>query len=160
MTAFTSVCNLNKNVLKHMKIANPVKTIYSLLKMVVSTNLGMNIMGKQVEDIFNFLQISDVIATAGQPTEQQIGAIKEAGYRVLINLAPLEKFETTLPNEAALVESLGMKYVHIPVIWNNPTLEDFDRFAQVMQANSDRPIFIHCAANFRVSAFMYLSTLR
>ncbi|OWY69886.1 phosphatase [cyanobacterium TDX16] len=156
MTAFTSVCNLNKNVLKHMKIANPVKTIYSLLKMVVSTNLGMNVMGKQVEDIFNFLQISDVIATAGQPTEQQIVAIKEAGYRVLINLAPLEKFETTLPNEAALVESLGMKYVHIPVIWNNPTLEDFDRFAQVMQANSDRHIFIHCAANFRVSAFMYL----
>lgn len=139
-----------------MKIANPVKTIYSLVKMVVSTDLGINIMGNKVEDIFNYLQISDLIATSGQPTEPQITAIKDAGYQVLINLAPLEKFETTLPNKEALVESLGMEYVHIPVIWNKPTLEDFDRFAQVMQANSDRPVFVHCAGNFRVSAFMYL----
>ena len=156
MTAFTSVCNLNKNVLEHMKIANPAKTIYNLLKMVVSTNLGMNVMGRKIEDIFNFLQVSDLIATAGQPTEQQMLAIKDAGYQVLINLAPREKFETTLPNEAELVESLSMEYVHIPVIWNKPTLEDFDRFTQVMQVNADRPVFIHCAGNFRVSAFMYL----
>jgi protein tyrosine phosphatase (PTP) superfamily phosphohydrolase (DUF442 family) len=139
-----------------MKIANPGKTIYSLLKMVISTDLGINVMGNKVEDIFNFLQISDLIATAGQPTEQQILAIEDAGYQVLINLAPLEKFETTLPHESSLVESLGMEYVHIPVIWNKPTIEDFDRFAQVMQANSNRPVFVHCAGNFRVSAFMYL----
>ncbi|MBE9015406.1 protein tyrosine phosphatase family protein [Chroococcidiopsidales cyanobacterium LEGE 13417] len=156
MTTFTSVRNLNRHVLEHMRVTNPVKTIYSLLKMVVSTNLGVNVMGEKLEDIFNYLQISDLIATSGQPTESQIAAIKEAGYQVLINLAPLEKFETTLPNEAALVESLGMEYVHIPVIWNKPTLEEFDRFAQVMQANSDRPVFVHCAGNFRVSAFMYL----
>ena len=156
MTTFTSVRNLNRHVLEHMRITNPVKTIYSLLKMVVSTNLGVNVMGKKLEDIFNYLQISDLIATSGQPTESQIAAIKEAGYQVLINLAPLEKFETTLPNEAAFVESLGMEYVHIPVIWNKPTLEDFDRFVQVMQANGDRPVFVHCAGNFRVSAFMYL----
>lgn len=156
MTTFTSVRNLNRHVLEHMRITNPVKTIYSLLKMVVSTNLGVNVMGEKLEDIFNYLQISDLIATSGQPTESQIAAIKEAGYQVLINLAPLQKFETTLPNEAAFVESLGMEYVHIPVIWNKPTLEDFDRFAQVMQANSDLPVFVHCAGNFRVSAFMYL----
>lgn len=113
-------------------------------------------MGNKIESIFNFLQISDLIATAGQPTEQQIVAIKDAGYQVLINLAPLAKLETTLPHESSLVESLGMEYVHIPVIWNKPTLEDFDRFAQVMQANTNRPVFVHCAGNFRVSAFMYL----
>jgi len=156
MTTFTSIHNSNRIAKEHMKIANPMKTIYSLLKMVVSTDLGINVMGKEVEDIFNFLQISDLIATAGQPTEQQLTSIKDAGYQVVVNLAPLAKFETTLPNEEALVESLGMEYVHIPVTWNNPTLEDFDRFAQVMQANAKRPIFVHCAGNFRVSAFMYL----
>lgn len=139
-----------------MKIANPIETIYGLLKMVISTSLGINVMGQKIEDIFNFLQISESIATAGQPTEQQMVAIRDAGYQVLINLAPLAKLETTLPNEAELAESLGMQYVHIPVIWNQPTLEDFDRFAQVMQTNSDRPVFAHCAGNFRVSAFMYL----
>ena len=87
MTTFTSVRNLNRHVLEHMRITNPVKTIYSLLKMVVSTNLGVNVMGEKLEDIFNYLQISDLIATSGQPTESQIAAIKEAGYQVLINLA-------------------------------------------------------------------------
>jgi protein tyrosine phosphatase (PTP) superfamily phosphohydrolase (DUF442 family) len=106
-------------------------------------------------DIFNFLQISDLVATAGQPTEKQLTAIKNAGYQVVINLTPA-KSENALSNEQAIVESLSMEYVHIPVAGDNPTLKNFDRFAQVMQANPNRPVFVHCAGNFRVSAFMYL----
>jgi hypothetical protein len=42
------------------------------------------------------------------------------------------------------------------VAWETPTLENFQEFANIMQANSTRKIFVHCAANMRVSAFMYL----
>ncbi|HEY9729522.1 MAG TPA: protein tyrosine phosphatase family protein, partial [Chroococcales cyanobacterium] len=40
-----------------------------------------------------------------------------------------------------------------------PTLEDISRFFSVMDANQDKPVFVHCAANMRVSAFIYLYRL-
>lgn len=52
-----------------------------------------------------------------------------------------------------------MHYIHIPVIWDNPTLEDIERFFTVMETNADKNVFVHCAANMRVSAFMYLYRL-
>ena len=61
-----------------------------------------------------------------------------------------------MPNEKEIVESLGIEYIHIPVKFDQPTTEDFDRFCDVMQAAQDRSIFVHCAANLRVSSFMYL----
>lgn len=108
-----------------------------------------------LESIYNFLLISDTLATAGQPTEAQFDAIRQAGFSVVINLA-LPTSNNALPHEQALVESHGMTYAHIPVLWENPTLDDLQQFFAVMESNSGKPIFVHCAANMRVSAFVYL----
>lgn len=107
------------------------------------------------QEIYNFLPLSDSIATAGQPTEQQFADIKNAGYEVVVNLA-LPTSTNAIPHEQKLVEDLNIEYVHIPVIWENPTLEDIERFFVVMQANKNKNVFVHCAMNMRVSAFMYL----
>jgi protein tyrosine phosphatase (PTP) superfamily phosphohydrolase (DUF442 family) len=106
-------------------------------------------------EIYNFVQISDSLATAGQPTADQFAAIKQAGYQIIINLA-LPTSTNAIANEDEIVAAQGIEYIHIPVIWENPTLEDLDRFFQVMQENHDRQVFVHCAMNMRVSAFTYL----
>ena len=49
-----------------------------------------------------------------------------------------------------------MEYVHIPVQWENPTAQDLARFCQAMTRCQGRKIWVHCAANMRVSAFMGL----
>lgn len=103
----------------------------------------------------NFFQISETIATAGQPTAAQMAVIQAAGYRVVVNLA-LPSSTNALPNEQALVEAQGMTYISIPVLWEEPTLVDVQQFFGVMQAHAEQPMFIHCAMNMRVSAFMYL----
>lgn len=108
-----------------------------------------------MENIYNYRKISDLIATSGQPTKEQLPAIKESGYQTVVNLA-LPTSTNALPDEKQVVENLGMHYVHIPVVWENPTLEDVEQFFNVMKANVDKKIFVHCAANMRVSAFMYL----
>lgn len=110
---------------------------------------------QSIQSIYNFLKISDSIATSGQPTEEQFSTIKEAGYQVVVNLA-LPESPNALPDEKKVVEALDMQYVHIPVIWENPKIEDVTHFFSVMKANADKTIFVHCAANMRVSAFMYL----
>lgn len=74
--------------------------------------------------IYHFLKLSDQVSTAGQPTAAQFSVIQEAGYQVVINLAPLQS-SNALPNEQTIVEALGMEYIHIPVLWDDPTPENF-----------------------------------
>lgn len=80
-----------------------------------------------IEDIYNFLKLSDAIATSGQPTEEQFLAIRESGYQIVVNLA-LPESPNALPDEKQVVEAQGMQYKNIPVVWDNPTLEDVAQF--------------------------------
>jgi protein tyrosine phosphatase (PTP) superfamily phosphohydrolase (DUF442 family) len=138
-----------------MKTPNPFKTILDFVKLTISRYTPINFMGNHLESIFNFLQLSPTIATAGQPTEDQLSLISTAGYQVVINLAPLTA-TNALANESAIVEALGMEYIHIPVQFDHPTAADFAQFCTTMQEQGGQSIFVHCAANMRVSAFMYL----
>src|SRR5436305_12243062 len=72
----------------------------------------------------------------------------------LINLG-LHSHEKALPDEAKSVSQLGMKYIHIPVDFQNPTEEDFNRFCSEMEQLKETPVHVHCIANYRVSAFFY-----
>ncbi|KAB8335881.1 phosphatase [Scytonema tolypothrichoides VB-61278] len=108
-----------------------------------------------MEDIYNYLKISDFIATSGQPTTKEFSAIQQAGYQIVVNLA-LPESTNALPEEKEIVESQGMQYVHIPVVWEKPTIEDLKEFFSVMETNTDKKVFVHCVANKRVSAFIYL----
>ncbi len=108
-----------------------------------------------LEEIHGFVQISEKIATAGQPTAEQFAEIKAAGYEVVVNLA-MPNSTNAIANEKELVETHGMEYVYLPVVWEKPTLNDIDRFFKTLEMNSERSIFVHCALNMKVSAFMYL----
>jgi protein tyrosine phosphatase (PTP) superfamily phosphohydrolase (DUF442 family) len=108
-----------------------------------------------VTDIYNFLALSDAIGTAGQPRAEQFSSIQNAGYQVVINLA-LATSPQALPDEKEIVEQQGMEYIHIPVVWENPRVEDALHFFEAMKAHADKKVFVHCAANKRVSAFLYL----
>lgn len=112
-------------------------------------------MSVTLSEIYHFRALGDRLATAGQPTESQFRAIREAGFEAVINLA-LPTSDNALPHEGSLVTGLGMSYVHIPVDFKNPTTEDFHAFCRVMDAFEGRRVFVHCAANMRVSAFMFL----
>src|SRR5262245_37755800 len=106
-------------------------------------------------EIYNFRIIGDGLGTAGQPTESQFQAIRETGFEVVINPA-LPTSDNALANEGSVVTGLGMSYVHIPVDFKTPTAENFRAFCRVMEAFDGRRVFVHCAANKRVSAFVFL----
>ena len=112
-------------------------------------------MDDRIENICNFLQLSNRIATAGQPTIEQYPAIAIAGYQVVINLA-LKDSPKALADEGSIASNLGLEYIDIPVEWDAPTLEKLQEFVSVMDVHIEQKIFVHCAANKRVSVFMYL----
>ena len=108
-----------------------------------------------IESIYNYRKVDEQLITGGQPTEEQLQAVAEQEFCTVINLAPISP-RYSLDDEPGLVQSLGMQYHHIPVDWDNPTASDFSTFEAVMQARQDGKTFIHCAANFRVTAFYSL----
>src|SRR5580693_7217386 len=109
----------------------------------------------KLSEIYGFCAVGDKLGTAGQPTQPQFRAIRESGFEAVINLA-LPTSDNAIANEGSVVTSLGMSYVHIPVDFKAPTSQDFRAFCRVMEAFEDRPVFVHCAANMRVSAFVFL----
>jgi protein tyrosine phosphatase (PTP) superfamily phosphohydrolase (DUF442 family) len=132
-----------------------LRTVWDCAKLSVHHNTEIKLVGESLESIFNFLALSETLITAGQPTEQQLAMVKKSGYQIVVNLA-LGSAHNALADERSTVESLGMSYVHIPVEFDRPTVEDFDKFCNLMKENGGQPLLVHCAANFRVSAFMYL----
>ncbi|MEX2525982.1 MAG: protein tyrosine phosphatase family protein [Gammaproteobacteria bacterium] len=107
-------------------------------------------------DIYNFRAVKTSLTTSGQPTEEQLRALAEEGYEVIINLALHDDPRYSLEDETGLVESLGMEYIHIPVQFDAPTEDDLLKFSDAMDANREKMIHIHCAANMRVSTFLGL----
>ena len=78
----------------------------------------------------------------------------ERGYEVVINLAVAD--EERNGREGFFVAEEGLTYVHIPVDWQEPQVSDVQMFFDVMRANEDRKVYVHCFANMRASAFVYL----
>ena len=107
-----------------------------------------------MNDVINFFQITDTIGTGGQPSVSQLYDIAQDGYDVVINLAT-HNSENAIENEGSIVASLGMTYIHIPVPFEAPTPEHLRKFFGFMNGLSEEKIFVHCAVNARVSAFVF-----
>lgn len=108
-----------------------------------------------IENIRDYYQIDDRLATSGQPTVEQFELIAKSGYQVVINLA-MSMSTNAIANEGAIVTDLGMVYLQIPVVWENPRLEDVRLFFKAMKSFEDYRVWVHCAKNMRVSCFIYL----
>ncbi len=108
-----------------------------------------------LEEIYNHLQLSEMLHSGGMPTLAQIASLAADGVQVVVNLAT-PKSESWIPNERELVEAQGVAYYNIPVDWDNPTLEDLNKFAAVMDKHRSEKILVHCQANYRATGFIAL----
>ena len=111
------------------------------------------------EEIRNYRKVDDQIISGGQPNEMQLKSAADEGIKTVINLATINP-RYSLEDEAGLVRSLGMTYHHLPVDWENPKQSDFEAFETLMEQRADEKTLIHCAANFRVTAFYALYALK
>ena len=106
--------------------------------------------------IHNYRPLDAQLATSGQPNEDQIAAIAAEGYEVIINLALHDDPRYSLRDEAGTARALGVDYVHIPVKFDAPTTQDLHAFFEAIERHAHRRVWVHCAANMRVTAFLGL----
>lgn len=108
-----------------------------------------------INEILNYREYSPTFASAGQPTREQLQVIRDSGYERVIYIA-FSTVGPAIPEEDQLVKALGMDYLHIPVDFNNPTIRDFNAFADAMRREPDTKTLLHCQVNARATAFSFL----
>ncbi len=105
-----------------------------------------------IEQAYNFCAIDDRVSTSGMVKPEQLAQLAASGYQLVINLLPVDS-DYAVPDEERIVREQGLGYVSIPVDFAAPTAEDYAAFVAAMGAVQGGKLLIHCAANYRVSAF-------
>lgn len=106
-------------------------------------------------DAMNARAVFEDLWTSGQLSPADIDRLPELDVAAVVNLA-LPTSSNALPGEAESVARLGMSYFQIPVPWEAPELLHLRQFFGVMDALAGQRVWVHCAMNYRVSAFVYL----
>lgn len=105
-----------------------------------------------VEQAYNFRAVNEQVLTSGRVEPEQLAQLADAGVEVVINLLPASS-QYAVANEQGIVESQGIDYLYLPIDFAAPTLAEFEQFTRLMAQAGERKVLIHCAANYRVSAF-------
>lgn len=108
-----------------------------------------------VENITNYIRVSDRLSSSGQPDEIGFRSIAGSGFSAVINLA-MPDSENALPEEGGIVTELGMAYYPIPVPFDAPKTSHLRHFFGLMESFQNEVVWVHCVKNYRVSAFLYL----
>jgi len=108
--------------------------------------------------IKNLANPKQSVFTGGQPGQEALAALADAGIKHVINLRPVPEQKQALQwDEAELVQSLNMQYHTIPVAGAaGVTLENATALAELIQRLEGEPIFLHCASSNRVGALTAL----
>src|SRR5262249_50152643 len=105
---------------------------------------GWTVSADTMNGVPRFQQVGNGFFRGGQPTTKGFQELKAAGIKTVINF----RVEDT---ERELVESLGMKYIHIPVDmpvlsrpWKKIDAADIDAFFRAIEDRANEPVFVHC----------------
>jgi len=101
-----------------------------------------------------FARVGDDVFIGGQPTERALRELQAQGVTTVVNLRTPEEMTRNVPfDEAALVRSLGMTYVYIPMRGNaeypySPAA--VTKFAEAMRSTNGK-LLLHCTVAWRAS---------
>ncbi len=98
----------------------------------------------------NYKVVRPGIATAGQPTPEALGKLKEQGFKTVINLRV--ETEPGAKEEAEIVKSQGLQYFSVPITPATLSQEKVDEVAKLLADPKAGPILFHCGSANRVGA--------
>ena len=99
-------------------------------------------------------KVGDDVFISGQPTANGLRELHSQGVTTVVNLRAPEEMAKQVPfDEPALVKSLGMKYVYIPVRGNSefPYSPDALKSFAAAMAGANGKVLLHCTVAWRAS---------
>lgn len=104
---------------------------------------AVNASKKKVEDLPNFHQVHPFLYRSGEPTEAGLNKLKEMGVKTVIDLrAPTKPAK----QEAKYCESIGLKYMNMPMSDKAPTKKQVSTLLETIDAakKTGEPVIVHC----------------
>lgn len=90
----------------------------------------------------NFHKVNDSLYRGGQPSEKGFESLKNLGIKTVLDLRIPDHQSNW---EKRRVESLGMRYIHLPLHGGEtPTQRDIDRAFAILLDSAQWPVFVHC----------------
>jgi protein tyrosine phosphatase (PTP) superfamily phosphohydrolase (DUF442 family) len=102
-----------------------------------------------------FHKYEDFLASGAQPTPEQFGELAEQGWEVVVNLSPTST-RNALRDEAAIVDGLGLDYVHFPVDCSALRPSHYLVFKGILAGFEGRRVFVHCGGNIKSSTLIHM----
>jgi len=112
-----------------------------------------------VPGVTNFSKLETTIACAGATTPEAIPAIKEMGYKSVINLRLFDEPGANIDAEAIAAKNAGIRFLHIPFNGSSPDPKVADNFLIAVANPDNMPAFIHCASGNRVAAMWMIKRM-
>jgi uncharacterized protein (TIGR01244 family) len=112
-----------------------------------------------VPGVTNFARLETTIACAGATSPDAIPAIKEMGYKAIINMRLASEPGANVDAEAAAAKAAGLNFVHIPFNASSPDPAVPEAFIAAVTNPENEPAFIHCASGNRVSAMWMIKRM-
>jgi uncharacterized protein (TIGR01244 family) len=101
-----------------------------------------------------FVKVGDDVFIGGQPTERALRELKAQGVTTIVNLrSPQEMRDDVKYDEVALIKSLGMKYVYLPMRGTADlpyAPSAVKEFAKAMKEANGK-LLLHCTVAWRAS---------
>ena len=97
----------------------------------------------QIAGVHNAGKITDSLYRGAQPKEAGLSELKLLGVTTIVDLRGEDQEKVTWERNRA--ESLGMRFVHIPVSgWSPPTDEQVVQFLSLFRGEPGQKVFVHC----------------
>jgi uncharacterized protein (TIGR01244 family) len=109
--------------------------------------------GGAVAGIRNFTKVDSTIACGGAVTLEAFAAVKEAGYKSVVNLRGASEQGNDVEAARKAAEAVGLKYFHLPFVPATPDLTMLDQFLTIVANPENQPMLLHCASGGRASMF-------
>jgi len=106
-------------------------------------------------DLKNYREPMENIITGGQPSEADLKALAERGVTLIINFRAPGEFDEF--DEGKVVESLGMRYLNIPIpkMKDDMTPENAELLHDALHS-SGGPVVLHCRSGMRAGGMLAL----
>lgn len=96
-----------------------------------------------IAGIPNAGKVTDALYRGAQPGENGLASLRAVGITTIVDLRGEDRERIEWERQRA--ESLGMRFVNIPVSgWSPPTDEQLVQFLSLFRGNSKQKIFVHC----------------
>lgn len=133
--------------------------VLAMALMQPESGFAQSVTKPSVPGVTNFAKLETTVACAGATRPEAVPAIKEMGYKSIINMRLASEPGADVDAEAAAARAAGINFIHIPFNGSSPDPSVADTFLKEVTKPENEPAYLHCASGNRVSAMWMIKRM-